>query len=120
MRRAEFSLLCGLGIAGALFAVGCTSVPVTGRSHLSGLVSDIEVAKASVEQFEQMKSEYPKSRNAAYYNMLQEVGERIAEVAQFDILNAEWEFVVFENPDSINAFAMAGGKVGVFTGISRS
>ena len=30
---------------------------------------------------------------------------------------AEWEFVVFDMPNEINAFAMPGGKVGVFSGI---
>ncbi len=30
---------------------------------------------------------------------------------------AEWEFVVFDVPGQINAFAMPGGKVGVFSGI---
>jgi predicted Zn-dependent protease len=32
--------------------------------------------------------------------------------------DADWEFVVFESPD-INAFAMAGGKVGVFMGLFK-
>ena len=32
--------------------------------------------------------------------------------------DADWEFVVFDVPQ-INAFAMAGGKVGVFTGLFK-
>ena len=32
--------------------------------------------------------------------------------------DADWEYVVFESPD-INAFAMAGGKVGVFMGLFK-
>ena len=31
---------------------------------------------------------------------------------------ADWEFVVFDVPE-INAFAMAGGKVGVFSGLYK-
>jgi predicted Zn-dependent protease len=117
MKKISFLPVCGIAVAGIIMTAGCTSVPVTGRSHLSGLVSDTEVVKLSVEQFEQMKAQYPISRNAQYHNMLQRVGERIAEVAQFDILNADWEFVVFDDATALNAFAMAGGKVGVFTGL---
>jgi predicted Zn-dependent protease len=32
--------------------------------------------------------------------------------------DADWEFIVFDNPQ-INAFAMAGGKVGVFSGLFK-
>ena len=33
--------------------------------------------------------------------------------------NAEWEFVVFDDADQINAFAMPGGKVAVYTGLFK-
>jgi metalloendopeptidase OMA1, mitochondrial len=45
---------------------------------------------------------------------LQRVGTRIARVAKLP--NARWEFVLFESNDP-NAFALPGGKVGVYTGI---
>ena len=34
-----------------------------------------------------------------------------------DMPNADWEFVVFDDPSQINAFAMPGGKVAVYTGL---
>jgi metalloendopeptidase OMA1, mitochondrial len=42
------------------------------------------------------------------------VGQRIAAVAELP--DANWEFVLFENPEP-NAFCVPGGKVGVHTGI---
>ena len=45
---------------------------------------------------------------------LQTVGTRIASTA--NLPNAQWEFVLFE-ADEPNAFALPGGKVGVYTGI---
>ena len=48
--------------------------------------------------------------------MLRRVGDRIAYVAAPDMPNADWEFVVFEDDEMINAFAMPGGKVAVYTG----
>ena len=100
------------------FFASCSTVPVTGRSQVS-LVSDEEVVKMSDEMFQQMKLQYRVSRNPKYLAMVERVGEQIADVAVFDIGLADWEFVVFEDDSSINAFAMAGGKVGVFTGVFR-
>lgn len=70
-------------------------------------------------QFGQMKQETPISTNREYNNMLQRVGERIAYVAAPDMRNPDWEFVVFEDDDQINAFAMPGGKVAVYTGLFK-
>ena len=107
-------------ICGAVFwQTSCTTVPVSGRSSFGGMVSDAEVIKMSIEQFEVMKSQFPISRNPKYNAMLQEVGQNIAKVVGYDIINPDWEFIVFDDPGSINALAMAGGKVGVFTGIFK-
>lgn len=112
-----YSRGAGLGVMLLLFA-GCYSVPVTGRSGIN-LVSDEAVVEMSVEQFNLLKAQYPQTRNRKYIDMVRRVGERIADVARHDILNPQWEFVVFEDPGSLNAFAMAGGKVGVFTDIFK-
>lgn len=106
----------GLGLLVLAGAVGCTSVPVTGRKSLN-LVSDTEVVQMSVDAFGQMKAMYPQARDARLAAMVQRVGQRVADAALFDVPEAEWEFVLFDDPGAINAFAMAGGKVGVFTGI---
>ena len=99
-----------------LFLAGCYSVPVTGRSGVN-LVSDEAVVKMSIEQFELLKKRYPQSRDRILVEMVRRVGERVARVAAVDIPGADWEFVVFEDPVAVNAFVMAGGKVGVFTGL---
>ena len=49
--------------------------------------------------------------------MVRRVGDRIAYVAAPDMPNAQWEFVVFDDDEQINAFAMPGGKVAVYTGL---
>jgi predicted Zn-dependent protease len=100
----------------ATVLVACHSVPVTGRKTMD-LVDDKAVVEMSKEAFAQTKAKYPISVNRSYTEMLSRVGERIARVVFWDATDAEWEFVVFEAPNEINAFAMAGGKVGVFTGV---
>ena len=49
---------------------------------------------------------------------LNRIGERISKGVFWDMPDADWEFIVFDVPQ-INAFAMAGGKVGVFSGLYR-
>lgn len=110
-----------LGLAGAvlLFAgTGCYQVPVTGRAAIS-TVSDEAVNKMSQEAFAKLKKSHPISRNQALIDRVQRVGDRLARVAFWDVPNADWEFIVFEVPNQINAFAMGGGKVGVYTGLFK-
>lgn len=105
-----------LGLAAALVA-GCYQVPVSGRRAVN-LVDDKEVTKMSIAMFDDMKKQYRVSRDKAQNEQLQRVGSRISKVVFWDMPDADWEFVVFDNPQ-INAFAMAGGKVGVFSGLFK-
>lgn len=101
---------------GSLILSGCATVPQTGRSSLQ-LVPEEQLASAASAQFGQLKQNTPISNHPKYNNMLRRVGERIAYAAQEDMPNANWEFVVFEDDSQINAFAMPGGKVAVYTGL---
>ncbi len=105
-------------LAAALFLAGCHEVPVTGRRAIN-IVNEKQVTELSVAEFEKMKASYPRSRNADHIAALNRVGERISRVVFWDMPHADWEFVVFEMPQQINAFAMAGGKVGIFSGLFR-
>lgn len=102
----------------ALLLAGCYQVPVTGRRALN-TVDDKALKEQSVAQFNEMKKRYPASRNRDYNQRVQRVGGRIAKVAFWDLPDADWEFIVFDVPQQINAFAMPGGKVGVFTGLFK-
>jgi predicted Zn-dependent protease len=107
-------LLFGLSI----WMTGCHTVPQTGRSALHLVPSD-QLASMASAQFGQLKQTTPISRDPTYNAMVRRVGERIAYVAAPDMPNAQWEFVVFDDDSQINAFAMPGGKVAVYTGIFK-
>lgn len=105
------------GVSAGLVIVifcGCATVSETGRKQVR-LVPESEELQLGLAAFEQIKKETPISRNASANAMLQRVGSRIASVVT-DMPNAQWEFVLFENPEP-NAFCLPGGKVGVNTGI---
>lgn len=94
---------------------GCSTVPVTGRSQLNFMspASEMELGLAS---FDQMKKEIPLSHDVYAKALVQKVGQKVAAIAAPDMVDAQWEFVVFESKEA-NAFCLPGGKVGVYTGI---
>ncbi len=101
----------------ALLLASCYEVPVTGRNAMN-LVNEKDVTKMSIAMFDDMKRQYRVSRDKAKNEQLQRVGNRISKVVFWDMPDADWEFIVFD-VNQINAFAMAGGKVGVFAGLFK-
>ncbi len=96
--------------------VGCYTVPETGRKELN-FVSVGHETSLGVSAFEKLKSETPLSTDAELIARVQRVGRRIAKAVGSDLPSAEWEFVVFDADETVNAFALPGGKVGVYSGI---
>ena len=115
MRRYAALLPTAPVLAAVLIAdlAGCATAPETGRSQLL-MVDPSQEAQMGLSAFEQTKAQTPISRNRAENERLQRVGKRISRVAKLP--NARWEFVLFESSEP-NAFALPGGKVGVYTGI---
>jgi len=107
-----------LGVAAAALSftllTACVSAPETGRSQLL-LVSPADEARMGFQAFQDLKRKTPVSSNRAASEQLGTVGRKISSVAHMP--NAQWEFVLFEDADNPNAFALPGGKVGVYTGI---
>lgn len=97
-----------------LILPGCETVPETGRSQLL-LISPDQETQLGLTEFERLKSSTPVSEDAELNAMLQSVGQRVAAVAPLP--NARWEFVLFDDPNTANAFCLPGGKVGIYTGI---
>ena len=113
MKQAQFLAWVGFIGLGALLLAGCATVPETGRKQFVMLSAD-EETQLGMTSFDKLKKEVPISRDAKANAMLQQVGKRVAAVAQLP--NAQWEFVLFESKEA-NAFCLPGGKVGVYTGI---
>jgi predicted Zn-dependent protease len=114
IRRFLFIVFVAAVLAVVLY--GCATVPETGRSQLI-LVDAGQVAQMSLTEFEKIKQSTPISKNAEENAQVKRVGLRIAAVAP--VPNAKWEFVVFDKPDVLNAFALPGGKVGVYSGLFK-
>lgn len=98
-----------------LALAGCYTVPETGRQALILPIID-DVAQGATA-FADLKAKGPVSHDPVHNERVQRVGRRIAQAVGSDLPGADWEFVVFVAPKTVNAFALPGGKVGIFSGL---
>lgn len=96
---------------------GCYTVPETGRKSFV-MFSPAQEAEMGAQSFAQLRSQEKISPDPMQNQRVNQVGRRIAAAVGSDLPTAKWEFVVFDSPD-VNAFALPGGKVGVYTGLLR-
>ena len=100
-----------------LTLAGCYTVPETGRSAFVLPLGD-EVAEGA-SAFAGIKAKEKLSDDPGYNERVRRVGGRIAAAVGKDLPAAKWEFVVFDDTKTVNAFALPGGKVGVYTGLLK-
>jgi predicted Zn-dependent protease len=102
----------------ASFVVACATSPL-GRRQLK-LVSDSEVSQMGINSFTELKQKTPAtkdSKEAAYVQCVAGAITRVIPQMQWDVtIPPSWEVVTFESKD-VNAFALPGGKIGVYTGL---
>ncbi len=103
-------------VALVLGLAGCYTVPETGRKSFILPVDDVAQGSAA---FADLKSKEKISNDPVDNERVRRVGTRIAQAVGDALPGAQWEFVVFDAPDTVNAFALPGGKVGVYTGLLR-
>ena len=111
MREMRWSALLCLA---ALVAGGCETVPITGRSQLQ-LVSGEQEVQMGAEAYKEILAKAKISTDPAANALVTRVGTRIA--AATGRSDLPWEFKVIDDPQTVNAFALPGGKVAVYTGI---
>jgi len=97
-----------------LFFGSCVSAPYTGRSQLMLVSESDEVASGQMAYREILRDSVTTS-NPEALRIVRTVGERIAAAANKP--DYRWEFRVINDPETVNAFCVPGGKVAVYTGI---
>jgi len=80
------------------------------------LVSEREIEIESEKAWEQMKTSLPISRDLSKRTQVNCIAKKIIRQLDEPFVDEDWEIEVFENP-GVNAFAMPGGKLGVYTGL---
>ena len=111
--------------AGFLLLFSCATVPITERRAVH-LVSDEEMNTLSLQEYTKVIQQSKLSHNSAEVQMVKNVGSRIARATEDllkekgmgeDIRTYKWEFNLIDDPKTVNAWCMPGGKVAVYTGI---
>ncbi|NBW80723.1 M48 family peptidase [bacterium] len=100
-------------VAVAVTLVRCVSTPVTGRMSLQ-LLPEGEMNSMGVQAYKEMKSKTPVSRKPEQKALIERIGRRIAQASG---KKYDWEFEVFDEPQTVNAFCLPGGKIAFYTGI---
>lgn len=99
-----------------LFLIGCATSPL-GRSQLM-LVPESQMDQMGAQAFSQLKSGTPIERNLTVNDYVRCVAEAITQTANSQTHISNWEIVVFKS-NEVNAFALPGGKIGVYTGLLK-
>jgi len=101
----------------------CSSTPVTGRKQFM-LVSESEAISASqqayVQTVEPLRKEGKINNDPALKARVDQItGRLVAQAVKLRPATAEWKWqvVVIDDPKTLNAWAMAGGKMAIYTGI---
>ena len=81
--------------------------------------SDDELAAEAARQFAEMKASMPLLTDRDTIDYIACVANAIVQVLEPKYRDLPWEMEIFED-DSVNAFAMPGGKIGVMQGILKA
>ena len=98
---------------------------ITNRKQFS-FVSEESINKQAKQAYDSIKKTENIIRSGSQVSMLNEVGKKVTtsvesyfnEMGQFETLkNYEWEYILIDDPDTLNAWCMPGGKIAFYTGI---
>ena len=107
-----------------MLVVACKTNPFTGEKNLN-FVSNSQIFPTSFQQYDQVLAQSQVIRNTTEARTIENVGQRIATAAK-RFLDAngyqgyldeyQWEFTLLAD-ETINAWAMPGGKIAFYSGI---
>jgi predicted Zn-dependent protease len=101
-------------ILGTHLFLSCTKVPVTGRRQLN-LIPDAVMLPLGASAYDSTLAGLKVLERGEKHDALQEVGERLA--GKLGSQRFDWEFALIRDADTVNAWALPGGKVALYTGI---
>lgn len=103
----------------------CSPVAVTGRKQLN-LVSNAEILPLVNQQYDSVIRRGPLSSNREQTALVKRVGVKIQKAVEeymasknltSELQGFDWEFNLIDDPKTVNAWCMPGGKVAFYTGI---
>lgn len=123
--RTYMGRLCGvlLGIAMLMAMSGCSTNPITGRSQLMIVSEDSAIARSS-GMYSSLIGELAESGKLStdkeQIDRVKDITDRLITQAvtyRPQAKNWQWSVNVIDDPENVNAFCMAGGKMAVYSGL---
>src|SRR5258706_9459447 len=103
--------------------VGCSTNPITGRSQFMVVSEDMAIGQ-SAAAYNSMMGDLGKKKqveaDSERAKKVREITDRlIAQAVKFrpDSAGWKWEVQVIDDPKTVNAFCMAGGKMAIYSGM---
>jgi metalloendopeptidase OMA1, mitochondrial len=107
-------------LAAAALLAACYTVPETGRSQFRVVPLGTEMSLGA-QAYDETLAETKTVKSGSDAQMVARVGERIAAAAKRlypePSNDFEWEIVLIDEPQTVNAWCMPGGKMAVYTGL---
>lgn len=97
-----------------LILTACAVSP-TGRKQLA-FMPESQMISMGMQSFQQLKQETPRVDDPAVNQYVQCVADAITTLPQVQQYSSDWEVVVFDE-EVVNAFALPGGRIGVYQGL---
>ncbi|MBN2406200.1 MAG: M48 family metallopeptidase [Elusimicrobia bacterium] len=119
-----------LWLAAALSFVvleGCASVPLTGRRQMN-LIPSSQMSAMGAGNYRQVMESSKLSGDRDKVEMIRRVGGKISAAAEKflkengrseDLKYYSWEYNLIDDDETVNAWAMPGGKIAFYTGILK-
>ena len=103
-----------IAVSLTLLVTSCATSP-TGRNQVL-LFSDDQLAQMGEQAFTSMKEELKVSQKRVQNSYVECVADSLTPLVPDTVYGGQWEVVVFDD-EQVNAFALPGGKIGVYTGL---
>ena len=120
------SLLIFTGvIALAIISWSCSTNIFTGRKTLS-FIPESELNTMSLQEYNSFLTQHKTIQSGSQAQTIQRIGKDLEAAIEVyykanndskDLSNYKWEFNLVDEPKTVNAFCMPGGKVVVYTGL---
>lgn len=120
-KKISFSILM------LLFLAACTKNAFTGRKSLN-LIPNSTINSLSATEYKTFLSQNKTVTSGKDVDLIRRVGKDLKAATEVyyksigkaaDLKEFAWEFNVVDDPNTVNAFCMPGGKVVVYTGILK-
>ena len=126
INRRKFLGLFGCSCC-SIIMPSCTTVPITERKQLS-IISESKINRQAAQAYEQFRSKTKLITTGSQLKNIKNIGKKMeTAVSAFfsnqkkedPTSNFEWDYVLVDNDNVINAWCMPGGKIAVYSGLLK-